>query len=303
MKWWKAILSILFVLLLTGMLWVYWFTGFSEISLSPQPQNSNFSLDLNPQTVQFYENMRYRTPRIPYEISSLCTLQKKADAERAFQILNDATILEFYPSSNYEFLVSCENKQRIKEDFFIAGEGGPVNITQSGVFNVILYGEISLIRQSECQNPNVALHEVLHALGFDHSENPNNIMYGISKCSQTLGDDIPSLINEIYSISSYPDLTLEEASPEVHGKYLDVNISVRNNGLKLAEASLINIYYDDKIVETIDVPELDVGFGIKLILKNILTKKSNFDELKFVIETASEELDKKNNEIVFESLN
>ena len=62
----------------------------------------------------------------------------------------------------------------MKEGLFIAGEGGPSNITKSGDFSVITHGSILLIKESKCERPNIAIHELLHALGFDHSENPNN---------------------------------------------------------------------------------------------------------------------------------
>jgi len=318
MKIWATILSIIFLIFVVAMLWLYWFTGFRDISLTSKSDNSNFSLENKVSTasdlkesnfslsgssnMQFYNNMRYSNFKISYRISDACTLQKKADAEGAFEILENKTILDFYPvQNNEEILISCEDKQRIKEDFFIAGEGGPVNITQAGEFNVILYGEVSLIRQSECQNPNVALHEILHALGFDHSGNPNNIMYNISKCSQTLGDDIPMLIDELYSIPSYADLVLEDIVPVIHGKYLDVNLTVKNNGFKDAPASVIKIYMDDVFVDEMNLEALEIGFGMKIMLQNVYTKKSNFDALKFVVETNFEELDKKNNEAIFEA--
>ncbi len=302
MKVWKAILSIIFIIAIVAMLWVYWFTGFSKISLSPKPQSSNFSLGVyDPIHMQFYENMRYPDSIISYRIADVCTLQKKADAERAFEILQDKTILSFYAvENNEEITISCEDKQVIKEDFFIAGEGGPVNITKSGEFNVILFGQVLLIRQSDCMNPNIAIHEILHALGFNHSSNSNNIMYYLSDCAQTIGDDIPALINKLYSIPSHADLTLEEVSPVTHGRYLDVNISIKNSGLKDSEEAVIDIYADDALLETIDVQSLGIGFGMKFMLKNVYIKKTSFDKLRFLIKMDGNELDKTNNEIIFE---
>ncbi len=299
MKVWKTILAIFFIIFVVAIIWIYWFTGFSKVSLSPGSQNSNFSLDVSNSNMQFYDNMRYSDSKISYRISDKCTLQKKADAEGAFDILENETILDFYAvQGNEEILISCESKQRTEEEFFVAGEGGPVNITKAGEFNVIMYGEVSLIRQSECMYPNIAIHEILHALGFDHSANPNNIMYNVSKCSQTIGEDIPNLISQIYSVTSKPDLILDEVSPNIHGKYLDVNISVRNNGLKDSGEAVINIYAGDNLVHTIDVQPLVVGFGMKFMLQNVQIG-SGFDELRFIAESDFEELDKANNEIVF----
>ncbi len=305
MKILKSILVIIFLIFVVSILWIYWFTGFSDVQLSSKSkiQDSNFSINFtNPENMQFYENLRYSDSRISYRIADKCTLQKKADAERAFDILENKTILDFYSvNNNEEILITCESRQKIKEDFFIAGEGGPVNISRAGQFNVIHYGQVLLIRQSECPNPNIALHEILHALGFDHSSNPNNIMYEISECSQTLGEDIPLFIDELYSIPSKPDLVFEEISPLIHdGKYLDLNMSIKNTGLKSSEKAFVNLYLDNEIYEKIEIKELEVGSGMKFTIQNLKLKTTNFNEMKFIIEANFEELDKANNEVVFE---
>ena len=284
------------------MLWIYWFTGFGDVQLlKSSMQNSNFSINLTSDKIQFYENLRYSDSKISYNIADKCTLQKKADAERAFEILENKTILDFYSvSSNEEILITCESREKIQEDYFVAGEGGPVNISRAGQFNVIFNGQVLLIRQSECANPNIALHEILHALGFGHSLNENNIMYEISDCSQTIGDDILHFIDELYSVPSKPDLTLEEVIPLIHdGKYLDLNMSIKNLGLKNSKKAFVNIYLDDELFEKIELKELEVGAGMKITIQNLKFKTTNFNEMRFVIETDFEELNKANNEVSF----
>lgn len=303
MKILETILVIIFLIFVVSILWIYWFTGFGDVQLSKsKTQDSNFSMNLSSDNMQFYENLRYSDSKISYRISDKCALQKRADAERAFEILENKTILDFYSvNSNEEILITCEDKQKIKEDYFVAGEGGPVNISKTGQFNVILNGQVLLIRQSECPNPNIALHEILHALGFGHSSNENNIMYEISRCSQTLGDDIPRFIDELYSIPSKPDLFFEEVSPNIHdGKYLDLNMTVKNIGLKNSEKAFVNIYLDNEIFEKIDLKELEVGSGMKITIQNLKLKTTSFDKIKFVIDANFEELSKKNNEVSFE---
>ena len=304
MKILETILVIIFLIFIVSILWIYWFTGFSDVQLSEsKTQGSNFSLNFtDSDNMQFYENLRYSDSKISYRISDKCTLQKKADAERAFEILDNKTILNFYKVNNdEEILITCESQQKIKEDFFIAGEGGPVNISRAGQFNVIFSGQVLLIRQSECPNPNIALHEILHALGFGHSSNENNIMYEISYCSQTLGEDIPIFIDELYSIPSKPDLVFEEVSPLIHdGRYLDLNMSIKNIGLKNSEKAFVNIYLDNEVFEKIELKELEVGSGMKITIQNLKLKTTNFDEIRFIIEANFEELSKANNEANFE---
>jgi len=183
---------------------------------------------------------------------------------------------------------------------FIAGEGGPSNITQTDNFNVIKNGMILLIRPSECENPNVALHELIHALGFTHSENPNNIMYNISNCKQTLGEDIPQMINLLYGYPSQPDLSFENSSASMKGKYLDVTISVRNNGLIDSPPAKIIVYADESIVQETTLDSLEVGSGKIITLTNIWVKQISVSKIKFVINASFEELDKSDNTLVLE---
>jgi len=290
--------AIIFVILL---LVVYWFVPFNEISFNTKIKTSNFSLNNSGfENMQFYPNMRYPKKNISYKIDS-CTLQKKEDMERAFEILGNQTLLNFYPTFyDEEISITCDDKNKEKGGLFIAGEGGPTYIIQSGTFNVITHGKILLIKQSSCANPNIALHELLHALGFDHSENPNNIMYSISNCRQSIGEDTFALINKLYSIPSYSDLQFEDTSAIVSGKYLDVEMTIRNGGLKKSEISKIIISADDKVVEEIELESLNIGSGKSISIKNIWIPQIKIEELTFFIEHSLEELEKNNNKIIME---
>lgn len=261
--------------------------------------NSNFSTSENG-TLQFYKNMRYSDSEISYKISN-CTLQKKDDMERAFKMIEEKTILDFIEvRTDEEITVTCESGSRIEEGLFIAGEGGPTKITVSGDYNVIFKGQILLIRKSSCSNPNIALHELLHALGFDHSLNKNNIMFSISNCGQTIGDDIPDLINELYSAPSLPDLVFNNVSATMQGSYLNLAIGVRNNGLIMATESKIKIYADEKLVKEVELEPMAVGYGRGIILENVWVKKRSVDKIEFFIDTDFNELDKSNNHITLE---
>ncbi len=298
---WKIFLSLVFIMFAVSTLVLYWFVPFKITEFGIKPGNSNFSLNsYEGENMQFYANMRYPDSRISYKIIS-CPLQKKDDMERAFEIISNKSVLEFYPLEyNEEISVTCDSRNKIEEGLFIAGEGGPTNITKAGEFYVIFHGKILLIKESTCERPNIALHELLHALGFNHSKNSNNIMYYISKCKQTIGQDQIDLINKLYSIPSYPDLAFENVSAIMHGRYLDTNISIKNNGLKDAEEVRILIYADEKFVKEIDLDALKVGHGITIILSNVWVKEINVGELKFFIDSNFSELEKNNNVIVLE---
>src|SRR3989344_7098825 len=56
----------------------------------------------------FYPNLRYVNKRISYSISDSCDEGRREDVQKAFGILMENTILEFYPiQSKAEILVLC----------------------------------------------------------------------------------------------------------------------------------------------------------------------------------------------------
>lgn len=294
---WKTVLSIIFILFVIILLVFYWIVPLENIEYGTDaPAHSNFSLgSFTNESMQFYENMRYPGSSISYRIDR-CPLKKKDEMKQAFESISAQTIINFYPvTSDEEISVTCDSKTKVEGGLFIAGEGGPTNITRSDKFNVIHNGGILLIRESRCAEPNIGIHELLHALGFGHSSNPNNIMYSVSKCDQIIGQDTINLLNWLYSFPSQPDLSFENVSASMRGRYLDLNMTIRNNGLEDSEKAELLIYAGDKLLEEMDLETLAIGHGRIIILTNLFTLKRNIEELKFFIDADFEELDKDNN--------
>jgi len=279
----------------------FYFSPFETSEFVPQfevQKNYNFSSN-GTAGMQFYENMRYPDSKISYKIDDSCNLQRKSNMEGAFGKIENLTFIDFYPViENEEISVVCEDKIKVEENFFIAGEGGPTNITKTKNFNVISHGGIVLLKNSDCENPNVAIHELLHAMGFGHSQNKNNIMYEVSRCGQIIGDDTINLINNLYSVESEADLSFEKVSAKMNGRYLDVNASVRNNGLKDAGESNLIIYADGKELKQVEINPMKIGYGVTISLGNIFVSDINVNEVKMLINSSFNELDKKNNEAI-----
>jgi len=297
MMGWKSTLTILFALLAIVLLIFYWFSPTTKLNFGNKSSgNSNFSI--NSGNMQFYPNMRYPDSIITYRIDN-CPLKRTNDMQEAFNILSEETILAFNSvDESEEILVICNDELKNEGGLFIAGEGGPVNITQTNLFNVIFTGKILLIKDSNCPEPNIAIHELLHTLGFGHSENEGNIMYPVSDCNQVIGEDVINLINELYKTPSYSDLSFENVSASIDGRYLNSEITVRNNGLKDSSEGKVLIYADEELVKTLDIKPLKIGVGMEINLGNVWVSKRNPKQLKFVIDYSPQEISRDNNELI-----
>ncbi len=247
--------------------------------------------------MQFYPNLRYVDSKISYRIES-CSAEREDEMINAFSEISNISILEFYSvDSNEQISVTCDERtQSLKEDYFIAGEGGPTKIIAGDRFNVVFNGKILLLRDSQCETPNVPVHELLHALGFRHSLNKWNIMFNITNCKQIVGEEIPQLIDELYSYPKYADLDLKEVNAKMKGRYLNTNFTIKNNGLKDSGDFKIKIYADNSLIKELDSDFVKIGEGKIITLQNILIPRITINELKFSVETNFEELERENNE-------
>jgi len=244
---------------------------------------------------QFYPNMRYKSNRISYNIEALCSEKKKEEIKKAFDILSEKTILEFYPvSGKSDIIVLCSELPKEKEaeekEHFIAGEGGVSEVINATVFAIILEGKISLYRDEKCEKPNVAIHEIFHALGFNHNNNTKSILYPVSNCEQEIDSYLIDDINGLYSIKSEPDLAIESINANRSGRYLNYVIKIANYGLKESKNATLKTYSGDKEIITYDLGEIELGMKKILTAQNIRLK-GDYNDIKFVVELKKDEND------------
>ncbi|MEI6849748.1 MAG: matrixin family metalloprotease [archaeon] len=225
---------------------------------------------------QFYPNMRYPDRIITYSVSDSCNAQKKLDIDSAFSILENKTILKFDKISangQIDFLCSNISPSSTDKDHFVAGEGGPVDVFISGKYYVIMSGKVSLYRDEKCSTPQIAIHEILHALGFDHNNNQKSIMYPVTSCDETVDSYISDEINLLYADYSYADLIINNADASKAGKYMDFSTQISNIGLKDAKDVTLHLYAGNTEVKNISLGDLPIGSKKRIDGKDVTVPK------------------------------
>ncbi len=249
---------------------------------------------------QFYPNMRYKNKVIGYWIEPDCEAEKVQEMRSAMIILSEKTILKFESKdkNQAEISILCSEiaPEPEEEGHFVAGEGGPSRIINTSTYSVILTGRIALYRNDKCDKPQIALHELLHALGFDHKRDENSIMYPVTSCSQTLDESIVEEINQIYSIPSEPDLLIERIGANLTGRYLNFEISVVNYGLNDMNGVKLRVLAAGEEVKVFDLGNLGVGVSKVLTVSN-LKMPNDSDSISFAVEGSSKELSFLNNRV------
>ncbi|MEK6855463.1 MAG: matrixin family metalloprotease [Nanoarchaeota archaeon] len=296
----NALLVAVFFIVFLGGFYFLW-TTLKAPSVDFEAYKSNFSQDLPLKSSQFYPNMRYPDKKIIYELEKNCTEKRKNDAREAFKILEEKTILEFEEGSDPQISISCSNIAPTleQETHFIAGEGGPVEIINTSRYSVILLGRISLYRPENCKNSQIAIHEILHALGFDHNNNEKSIMYPITNCGQEIDDYIIKEINEVYKAAPQSDLLIEELKANTTRGYLNFEATITNHGLKDSEESSLVITTENTKIETFPLENIEIGTKRKIRVTNLKMPRK-YSKITFLIESSEYEISKENNQIILQ---
>jgi hypothetical protein len=299
MGWLEIMIAGLFFgVFLLGIIVYFSIEGSQPVEFNPFVNNVSGKVYVSEE--QFFPNMRFPNREISYFVEDKCDDKKKARVVEAFSILSSETILIFYPSNPEivpEINILCSDKARKtnKTGHYVAGEGGPTKVINTSAYFVILEGEISLFRDESCAKPQIATHEILHALGFDHNNNKRSILYPTSGCNQVIDEYIPKRINELYSFDAAPDLVIDKADARKRGSFVDFDVEISNQGLVNSGNATLLVLSEGKELADYDLGDLDVGIKKSFSVKNLKSKRSS-DEIEFYVETRGGlELDYANN--------
>jgi hypothetical protein len=252
-------------------------------------------------TPVFSERLRFNHDDISYNIDATCSDKRATSMREAFQIFEEEMgIITFreIADESADISIGCSDSFiELGENLFAAGEGGPVNITNTSNFKTIQKGKIFLYEDQSCDFPVVEIHELLHVFGFDHSLDSKSIMFNISRCDQAITQDMIDLIKELYSIVPLPDARISELTAVKRGKELDFNVTVLNEGLLEIEEISLTLLSGGKVIKTIPLEGIGIGYGRILRAKNVKLFSRNIDVIDFFVDYESlvEELDEDNN--------
>lgn len=286
----------IFLLLLILILSYYVYVNFPrDAELLKITNNPSFEEPIiNSEAKQFFPNMKFNHNQISYFIDWNCNLEKKSKMEKAFAELSGKVpeIIFYAREINPDIEISCTKNKDVNVDkkYFVAGEGGAKEIIRTGNYNIITEGIILLydntkIRTKNCDYPNVELHELLHVLGFDHSDNKRSIMFPhIESCDQILENSIVSQLKELYSKENLPDLYFENIEVTKKGIYLDFQLTAKNSGSIKADNVTLTIMDENTIIQEKNLGDFDFGSGITLKTTNLKIKRLNPDEINFILD-------------------
>ena len=294
-----AILFIFFLLVLGAAgYFVYMQLPGNPIALKINQTNENITLPQYSESKQFYPNLRFATNKITYGFEDACSDEKKVSVRDAVSILEKDTVLVFdeKPSNDAQVHILCSEigPEPEQAGHFVAGEGGPTEIINTTLYSVIRGGKLSLYRDESCDRPLIALHEMLHVLGFDHNSNPQSIMYPTLNCNEQLDSHIVDSINALYHDESLPELTIIDANATKEGRYVSFSVKVMNRGLVEAESVSLDVLEGTNVLQTFDLGKIDIGVIKALSVENLKASRSG-SEIKLHIRSPSRELDENNN--------
>jgi hypothetical protein len=155
--------------------------------------------NITQQVRQIKEGISFEDRNISYYISENCSVEAITRLFDAMKTLSYNTPVKFYNfKEDSELKIECLNSSsKPTDDLTKISEGGPTLMYNDTIIEskIVLYnGE-----EFECDFPVPEIHELLHALGFDHTTNQESIMYPLASCKQRVDKEIVLLLNKIYT--------------------------------------------------------------------------------------------------------
>ncbi|MBI2084300.1 MAG: matrixin family metalloprotease [Candidatus Aenigmarchaeota archaeon] len=186
-----------------------------------------------------------------------------------------------------------------------------VNVSYGGVIKnaaIELLSKSGPRKLNDNDMTNLALHELGHAIGLQHTDDKTNIMYPVlvvpSDGIIRISDGERRLLEEVYSIEPKPDLKIVEVNVTkavmkrfVYTYYLlNVSMIIGNDGLLESPALLLHINANNMTVKNDTMPDVGIGTKLSIVYGN-LQVDGDFEQVDIVVDpyNAIDEMNEANN--------
>jgi len=302
----KIILNAILVILLVNLIFYAGYLAYISWPRASETMHSDYNskidlVKLSANITQFSPNMRFNHNNLSYFILE-CDGEKISRLKEAFSIIeNETKIIKFYQTNdedNADIHVGCsKNAFETEKNVFVAGEGGPTKFLNLSLYPAILQGKIILYEESSCDYPITELHEIFHVFGFEHVNDSLKIMYPYVNCRQRIDPELINMLIELYSIEPLAELYFKNVSVVKTGIYLNFSVQINNEGLVNAKNVSLEVYDENKKIDSFDLKEIKFGSGETFWVGNLMLNSINTQKIILKIVSNSREYNNGNNVI------
>ena len=239
------------------------------------------------------------------------------DVKQALNLWQATGEVSFLIASSPDADITIEWTQKLKEKSLDILGNTDIQFVNTTSFGIIQNAKIQLLTKSESRElnsndmVNLALHEIGHAVGLQHSSGGimDSVLIVPSKSIKEISTSDIDNLKELYKLPAKPDIKLSGVNATKFtftrfGKdyfYLNISVSIFNAGLVDAKDFNLQLTADNTVVNEQNITILEVGNTLNSFQGNLRIDK-NFTSLQVALDSRNsvDELNETNNLVSIE---